>query len=124
MKRFEKLTNFEKFKTAEDREKAFQKFCHNRACEECDLFVENESSIKCAMRWLEREADQEAPLPCPCCGNVDMAKFDSVRNPETFIYCPSCGYHAPWEMNIDVAIARHNELCRKWGTAKPSENQA
>lgn len=114
------MKNGEKFKTAEERAAAFGNWCYHQKretnnCKDCD---------ECHFAWLEREEDQEKPLPCPCCGNVEMAKFDDICNPKTFIFCPSCGYRSPWEMNIDVAIARHNELCRKWGTSKPSEDQA
>ena len=61
MKRKNKITNSEKYKTAEERDKAYREFC-NRSDEDCyhcpagDPLV---GCIGCHFKWLELEADEE-----------------------------------------------------------------
>lgn len=119
------MKNFEKFKTVDDRANGYEDFCSNHECEYCPL---NNTKPDCGQSrgqfaWLDLEADQEQPLPCPCCGNIKMEKNGYISPDQRFdISCPSCGYRSPWEMNLDAAIARHNKLCRQWGTSKPIED--
>ena len=56
------MTNAEKYKTANERLTAHYKMCENNKC--------NCSGVAlCVLRWLEQEAEEEKPLPCPFCGS-------------------------------------------------------
>ena len=62
--------------------------------------------------WLEQEERHEQPLPCPCCGGKKYSKTDGIANPRKCIICDQCGYRSPFEFDLDVAVRRHNEICR------------
>lgn len=51
------MKNFEKYKTSEERTKAFEKFCSSHRCIGCSLVF---GIIHCIMQWLDEEAKEEA----------------------------------------------------------------
>lgn len=108
-------TNLERYKTAEGRAKAFEKFCniHDKCgCTECPL-----SNIKpdCGdsrgqFHWLDLEAEEEKILPCPCCGGecvvISHSEGHCVRCQERYCYIGK-----NFESK-DEAIANHNRIAR------------
>lgn len=72
------ITNSEKFKTAEERTKEFNKFCKGN-CINCKVYkVKKDQPISnCTFVWLGMEADEEKLLPCPFCGSEDDVKVFS-----------------------------------------------
>lgn len=61
------MTNGEKFKTADERQKAFSKFCSNGLCAECHIWRKFKKITNCKFIWLELEYKEELK-PCPFCG--------------------------------------------------------
>lgn len=62
------MTNGEKFKTAEERQSNFNKFCkQNVKCQHCLLAHSARLGI-CRFKWLDLECKEEF-LPCPFCGS-------------------------------------------------------
>ena len=53
------MTNGEKYKTPEERTKAFREHCKGKACGECPLYDKN-GTIHCAFKWLKFEAPMSA----------------------------------------------------------------
>ena len=61
------MKNFEKYKTAKERSEAF--FGFKTECATCKFKPEcNGLLAECAFFWLDLEAKEEKPLPCPLCG--------------------------------------------------------
>ena len=64
------MLNQDKYKTPEERDNAFNKWCFNRDCKSCNLKAHNiDGDAGCRFYWLDLEADEEKPEPCPFCGN-------------------------------------------------------
>lgn len=53
------MTNEQKYKTAEERAKAFKKFCENTQCSQCPH--KGESRLVCPMYWLADEYKEPKP---------------------------------------------------------------
>lgn len=84
------MTNAEKYKTAEERMKAYASFCKNhRNCENYPAHTESVYPL-CAFRWLELDAEKEEPLPCPCCGGKAYVYTYPLYNVQT-VKCGKCG---------------------------------
>lgn len=67
------MTNEQKYKTAEERVRAFYEWCRKRDCESCELKSFRKSVgdfLICPMHWLTLEAEEEKPEPCPFCGDA------------------------------------------------------
>lgn len=79
------MTNAEKYRTAEERQEAFSKFCGINSCTECPL--NNKTEDGCCFLWLELE--EKKPLhPCPFCGgDADVFQVGS----KFFVRCIECG---------------------------------
>ena len=64
------MTNEEKYKTPSERRTAFKAFC--KCCKVCaDRHIKPHdlpNIDNCVFDWLALEAEEEKPLPCPCCG--------------------------------------------------------
>ena len=58
------MTNEEKYKTPQERERAFQEYCQKEACWYSCFY----QRCSCLLQWLALEAEKEKPLPCPFCG--------------------------------------------------------
>lgn len=101
------MTNAEKYKTAEERARAFESTCFKtRQMKQCEDAL---SCTECKFAWLDQETDAEKPLPCPFCG-------DEVETAETLVgkkgFSCSCGYTSKAEFGWDAAIAAHNRVAR------------
>lgn len=109
------MTNFEKFKTAEERANAFEIFCSAHICEECPL---NETKPDCGhsrgqFAWLDLEAEEEKSLPCPFCCSDTVITYEKVGNVDSYcIECTECKYRSVEKFQKDVAISVHNRVAR------------
>lgn len=109
------MTNEEKFKTPEERSKAFSTFCNSdRVCEDCRL-KNMSASILCAYNWLALEAEEEEkPEPCFYCSNkthIDHSKHDDYS-----VLCDHCGYRSEVCKTKEDAISKHNRTCKAVAT--------
>lgn len=106
------MTNEEKFKTPEERLNAFNMYCGDRACINCQLdkipYAIN--GRVCMSRWLALEADEEEPIPCPCCG-AEVHTVHVERPSECCGYkvvCERCGLQTGLEETLGDAVALWN----------------
>ena len=110
------MTNEEKFKTPEERSKAFSTFCNSdRVCEDCRL-KNMSASILCAYNWLALEAEEEKPMPCPFCGGETHSNLGHLRAGVVhyWVDCisPVCMYRSAHYTDKEAAIAAHNRVCK------------
>lgn len=116
------MKNSEKFKTAEERAKAFTKWCAEKQktaigkvakheCSDCPL---DEHTPCCFFFWLDLEAEEEKPLPCPFCGSNTVVKSNvTVRHVDNhLVECTNCQYRSEEKFDRDCAIAAHNRVAR------------
>lgn len=82
------MTNAEKFKTAEERQSNFNKFCKQYVrCLHCPLGHSSRLGI-CRFKWLELEAKEELQ-PCPFCGG-DASLLSGTEDHEVVCSNPDC----------------------------------
>lgn len=84
------MTNEEKYKTPEERARAFIEFCHLHIrgdCRECPV-GKGKPAEYCTFTWLALEAEKEKPHACPFCGCPDTATFET--NGRQAIQCMAC----------------------------------
>ena len=125
-------TNEERFRTPEERVKAFREFLRKRCgrgicekeCEVRDLCASLGYDGKFA-GWLALEAEEEKTEPCPFCGgethiNLGHLKAGVVHY---WVDCisPECMYRSAHYTDKDTAIATHNRFARAARMAKESE---
>ena len=121
------MLNSEKFKTANERAKAFTDFCDARTCDKCEMkeLPEEYTTDCCLAFWLELEAEEEKPLPCPFCGGnviIEDTSTNSV-NDGWCVECPKddCMYSSGIKRTRDEAISAHNRVAKAAMAAKESE---
>ena len=115
-KRRNKMTNAEKYKTAEERIKAYASFCDNRRnCECCPAHTENAYPL-CIFRWLELDADKEKLLPCPFCEGKAYVYTYLLYNVQA-IRCAKCGASSG---NYDT----ETEAIEAWNKRVPPKEEA
>lgn len=112
------MTNQEKYKTAEERDKAFKASCiAQENCSQCPIKT---SSIRCQFLWLEQEVSRLAP--CPFCGGearfVRMVEGQFGDEDNGFVKCLKCGIEQPCANTRSRAIAAWNRRTKKKGAAK------
>ena len=104
------MKNFERYKTAEERHEAFSEFCDSyQFCTECPLDGHDRDNCN-RFKWLDLEADEVKPLPCPFCNNeyVEVGKgVTGTRKVECV-----CGYSSQAKESESEAIAAHNRVCK------------
>ena len=82
------MTNEEKYKTPEERNEAFSRFCGGaNGCSPCPLG--KTLPTRCHFSWLALEAEEEKPLPCPFCGGECVAHHDDERVGYA-VFCLEC----------------------------------
>lgn len=110
------MTNEEKYKTVEERIKAFDIFCCNQdTCVSCPAHV---ITCGCMFRWLTLEAEaEEKPMPCPFCG----AKCEVIGAINHRVKCTECNYESTMDIDKGKVIAAHNRVCRAVRAYKESE---
>ena len=103
------MTNSQKYKTADERARAFSAHCENTNCEECGVRDKSNGELGCVLGWLDLEAEEEEkPLPCPFCGGE--VKFKHMGS--GYSYVCECGYCATFSEFKSEAIAAHNRVAR------------
>lgn len=102
------MKNSEKFKTADERESAFTAYCQELRCGQPDHTC-TIPTWRCALRWLDLEAEAEKPLPCPFCGGTDVVIQD-VGGFE--LACQMCGFHTPSYMDAKKLISEYQRVAR------------
>lgn len=115
------MTNGEKYKGAKERSRAFEAFCDavDGDCDECPLrFTERGLTYECLLKWLDLEAEDEKPLPCPFCGGECSIDNNNI------VYCrmSGCSYLGGGDGDSrEKAISAHNRVARAVMKAKESE---
>lgn len=104
------MKNGEKYKSAEERLKALNKWCDSGLGLSSSKRCLANGCIECALKWLEREAEEEQILPCPCCGGECVVSSHSEGHE---VKCRSryCYVGKTFESK-DEAIAAHNRVAR------------
>lgn len=104
------MTNAEKYKTAEERVEAFGKFCAaTKLKKQCEDAL---SCTECQFAWLDMEAEEEKPLPCPSCGNKSVFIVHDKSSPMPWSVKCSCGYSSERTPDKELTIATHNRVAR------------
>lgn len=86
------MTNGEKFKTAEERAKAFENHCksQNGGCNKCILYAY--AGDLCRYAWLELEYKEELKeelKECPFCGGTPVIA-DNIKTKKSLSYYVKC----------------------------------
>ena len=119
------MKNYERYKTAEERERSYVEYCHRHSndgsCALCPLSTRNGKASVCSLYWLDLEVEEEKPMNCPFC------------NAECFVETCSEGYGVNCgESNCYIgkifkskseAIAAHNSMCKAVAAYKESEGK-
>ena len=75
------MLNQDKYKTAKERVKAFNEWCFNMECKKCKLKANNfDEGDGCRFYWLDLEAEEEKPEPCPFCDRPECATTKSAQD--------------------------------------------
>jgi Lar family restriction alleviation protein len=99
------MTKGEKFKTAEERGKMLNAYCHSQLCADCELNKFNErQESSCYFHWLELEHKEEL-MPCPFCGGEAMNR---KVNRVYYVFCTNCYVKTVDSITPDKAIAAWN----------------
>lgn len=110
-----KITNEMKYKTADDRVRAFIAYCKNKKECDHDSVRRDCPKLKCMMEWLALEAEEEEkPEPCFYCSNkthIDHSKHDDYS-----VLCDHCGYRSEVCKTKKDAISKHNRTCKAVAT--------
>ena len=96
------MTNEEKYKTPEERNKAFTKFCDTHSCADgCPCY---KGGVACRFVWLALEAEEEL-LACPFCGYP--APYLHENGERWLVSCGACGVEV-FRSTRDSAIIAWN----------------
>ena len=116
------MLNQDKYKTADERNDAFNEWCFSRDCKTCKLKVHNgfDGGDGCRFYWLALEAEEEKTEPCFFCGNKYLAITNGGNNGWS-VSCTACLYESRHHTYRDTAIAAHNRVARAVMAAKESE---
>lgn len=110
-----KITNEMRYKTAEERVKAFDAWCRKEEqCKKCGL--DSRACAYCFNRWLAFEAEEEKPENCPFCGGKVIIDSGMLR-----CDTPCCGYRLILKHDPNETIAAHNSVARAVRAARESE---
>lgn len=102
------MTNGEKYKSAEERTRAFVEFCNADAETGCNGCRFRERNSHCEFMWLELEAEDEKLEPCPFCG-------EECACGGGYVEClnDNCCYSSGNRNRSDAeAVAAHNRVAR------------
>lgn len=116
------MINGEKYKTAKERDVAWLDYCAKfEVCEGCPLLDRQDNGDgKCQFLWLELDAEEEKPMPCPFC-EMNTVEFVHSKTGRV-LSCSFCGYSTGDSCNTDAeAIAAHNRVCKAVAAYKERE---
>lgn len=80
------MTNEEKYKTAKERQKAFESFCSMNNCKRCPAFKDDSG---CYFNWLDLEYEEELK-PCPFCGCNEVKIAEAFTGSGHCVHCKRC----------------------------------
>ena len=105
------MLNQDKYKTAKERDNAFNKWCFNRDCKTCKLKAHKFDGVTgFQFNLLALEAEKEK-VHCIFCGSKMNYKYADDELTTGYLKC-ECGYREPLANDIEDAIAAHNRVCR------------
>lgn len=114
------MLNQDKFKTADERVKAFDEWCKRTTSKKPCMYVKTQKCMNCFAHWLALEAEDEKPENCPFCGeSVSIGNISGTDAIE--VRCERCGYHSCEGQDVADAIAAHNRVARAVRVARESE---
>ena len=121
-----KLTNEQKYKTAEERVKAFGEFCERNVCDKscAALGTRNPNEVMtsdCMAYWLALESEEEKPEPCPFCGGKMQLMLEQNNDTHCLVCNGGCGYTTGAYASEVEAISWHNRVARAVRAARESE---
>lgn len=104
------MTNEEKYKTPEGRNKAFRRFCDNHICnDECPC---HKGNAHCNFLWLALEAEEEKLLSCPFCGGeAEVVRGHPMSN-GSWVRCKKCNVLSMLYYTKAEAIAAWNRRAK------------
>lgn len=103
------MTNEQRYKTVEERSEAFQCYCRNAGCCASCAISNSMPSFRCLFEWLALEAEEEKPLPCPCCGGeAQVLSGGSDHQYWEYVQCDSCKLRTAEESTRGAAVAKWN----------------
>lgn len=98
------MTNAEKFKTAKERRKEYEKYCKHKVSQNLPMFD--------ILDWLESEYEEELK-PCPFCGDEARVIECFHEGSEYYwIECKECYGRTTGSLSKDDAIAAWNRRVR------------
>lgn len=107
------MTNGKKFKTAEERNAAWQEYCKkhysaDKKCSECPLWKLGE----CRFTWLELKYEEELK-PCPFCGGTPVVadNIETMRSLSYYVRC-ACGVRTVSALSESVAAEIWNRRAK------------
>ena len=120
------MLNQDKFKTAEERVRAFGEFCKNEFCNQCNhldckLHKQGSAILRCYDGWLALEAEYEKPEPCFYCSN--KTHIDHSNHDDYSALCYNCGYRSKVFNTREEAIAAHNRVARAVRAAESKKGE-
>lgn len=115
------MTNEQKYKTPDERIKAFDDFCKGQGdrCNHCEIARKRLSISRrseCVVYWLALEAEDEKPEQCPFCGGTTEVTKDEQGY--YGVSCIHCDYTSERYEQYIYAIAAHNRVARAVSAAK------
>lgn len=118
------MKNEQKYKTVDERIKAFDEWRRKIKCEGCsqlcDTCKAGPSADVCGFKWLSLEADDEKIESCPFCGAECRVESDAFLANVT-CNSDSCFYKSGEFRTREEAIAAHNRVARAVRYAGESE---
>ena len=119
------MKNEQKYKTAEERVKAFDRWRKTIKCEGCSQMCDKceagPLADECGFKWLTLEAEEEKPNPCPFCGG--MTEVITDEQGYCGVSCIHCDYTSERYRQSIYAIAAHNRVCRAVEAVKKGETK-
>ena len=125
------MTNEQKYKTPDERVKAFMDFYGEQKdgiCKLC-MFQKNgcigskvSRGFLCYQNWLALPCEEEKLESCPFCGDKGEVHLIEIKDPkENFVRCARCFYTSPHCDYANEAVAAHNRVARAVRAAEKGE---
>lgn len=96
------MTNAERYKTADERLNAHHEMCIHK--DGCNCIGKS----RCLLEWLEKEAEEEKPLPCPFCGAEAILYATGMP----YVRCDNCKAQTTAYQTPEEAVAAWNRRTR------------